>query len=176
MISGLNSPNIICRNYKISRTFQVVKPFANMTVLENIMIGALCRENDVEKATKKAQKVVEFIGLKKYANILAHSLPIALKKRLELGRSLATEPELLLLDESMAGLTPKEIKNLIELIRKISKSEITIIIIEHIMKAIMNLSERIIVLDYGKKIAEGTPKEITQNKKVIEVYTGQTTF
>ncbi|RLC36671.1 MAG: hypothetical protein DRH33_06640, partial [Candidatus Nealsonbacteria bacterium] len=176
IISGLNSPNIICRNYKISRTFQVVKLFANLTVLENIIVGAFCRENDIEKATKKAQKVVEFIGLKKYANTLAHSLPIALKKSLELGRSLATEPELLLLDESMAGLTPEEMKDLIELIRKISKSGITIIIIEHVMKAIMTLSERIIVLNYGKKIAEGTPKEIAQNEKVIEVYTGQTAF
>jgi len=176
IISGLNSPNIICRNHRISRTFQIVKPFANLTVLENIIVGALCRENDIEKATKKAQKVVEFIGLKKYANISAYSLPLALKKVLELGRSLATEPKLLLLDELMAGLTPEEMKYLMELIRKISKLGITIIIIEHVMKAIMTLSEKIIVLNYGKKIAEGTPKEITQNKKVIEVYTGQTAF
>jgi len=175
VISGLNSPNVICRIYNISRTFQVVKPFANMTVLENIMVGALCRENNIENAQKKAQEIIKFIGIKKYSNVPAHSLPIALKKRVELGRSIATEPELLLLDESMAGLTPEETKELIDLIRKISL-DTTVIIIEHVMKAIMALSKRIIVLDHGEKIAEGTPKEISQNEKVIEVYMGKTGF
>jgi len=158
---------------RMGRTFQLVKPFNNMTVFENLMVGAFCRTRERGKAEQKAREMLNFTGLWKYRDFLATNLTIASRKRLELCRALATEPELLLLDEVMAGLNPKETEEIIKLIRKISQQGVTLFVIEHVMKAIMSLSDRIIVLNYGEKIAEGTPMEISKNKKVIDAYLGK---
>jgi branched-chain amino acid transport system permease protein len=172
-ISDRESPHEICLNHHTARTFQLVRPFNNMTVLENILIGAICRLDNIQEARTRAEEVMEFTGLAKYGDTLVSNLPVALKKRIEIARSLATAPELLLLDEPVVGLNPEEVKEAIEFIRTISKQGITVIIIEHVMKAIMDLSERILVLHHGEKIAEGTPLEISSNQEVIRVYMGE---
>jgi len=171
-ITGLKPPHKITMR-RMGRTFQLVRPFNNMTVLENVMVGCFCRTKERRKAEQKAKEILNFFGLSGYQNSLAANLTIADRKRLELCRALATEPELLLLDEVVAGLNPKETEDIIELIRKISQQGITLFVIEHVMQAIMSLSERIIVLSYGEKIAEGTPQEISKNKKVIDAYLGE---
>ena len=171
-ITGLRPPNKSCA-LRIGRTFQVVKPFQNMTILENIMVGAYSNYRDSKTAKNKAIAVMEFVGLTKYRDYLASSLTIADRKRLELARALATEPEFLLLDEVMAGLTPVETAEIIKLVKKISQKGIALLIIEHVMQAIMSLSDRIVVINYGEKIAEGVPIEIAKNKKVIEAYLGE---
>lgn len=170
-ISGL-LPEQVCEQ-GIVRTFQVVKPFGEMTVEENVMVGAFCRTSDPNSARKKARETINFVGLNKYAAIQARNLTIADRKRLEFARALATEPKILMLDEVMAGLRPNEVDDSLELIRKVRASGITIIIVEHIMRAIMTICERILVLDHGELIAEGTPQEVTSNKKVIEAYLGK---
>jgi branched-chain amino acid transport system ATP-binding protein len=144
-----------------------------MTVLENVMVGAFSRVRKTKEARQEAMQVLEFLGLWRHRDSLASSLTIADRKRLELGRALATKPELLLLDEVMAGLNPKETEEVIEIIRAISHRGITLLVIEHVMKAIMALSHRIIVLHHGEKIAEGTPKEISRDKRVIDAYLGE---
>jgi branched-chain amino acid transport system ATP-binding protein len=173
-ITGMK-PYKICR-MGISRTFQTVKIFANLPVIENVRVGALFgspQRNSGAVATQKAGELLEFVGLTKVAYLPARDLTLANQKRLEVARALAADPEVLLLDETMAGLTHTEIDQAMELVKKMHEKGITIIMIEHVMKAIMNVCNRIIVLNYGKKLAEGTPQEIASSKTVVEVYLGE---
>jgi branched-chain amino acid transport system ATP-binding protein len=165
----------ICR-LGIARTFQTVKIFPHVPVLRNVMVGALFgtgRRMSSGEAQKKAEEALEFVDLTALKDLPAGDLTLANQKRLEVARALACEPEVLLLDELMAGLTATEMVEAMGDIRQLRERGITIIMIEHVMQAIMNTSDRIIVLDYGKKIAEGTPAEVAANEKVIEVYLGE---
>lgn len=157
----------------IGRTYQICQPFTTMTVLENTMVGALLHTSNVDKARKKAGEVLEQIGLADKMSIPGMSLTLPERKRMEVARALATDPKVLLLDEVMAGLNPTECENVIAMIRGINARGVSIIIIEHVMRAIMNLSDRIYVLNQGKLIAEGTPREITENPAVIKSYLGE---
>ena len=165
-------PHQICQKGMV-RTFQIVKPFLQLTVLDNVVIAALNRTKNVQEAIAKALQTIEFVGLKDKADSLATGLTLPDRKRLELARALATEPKLLLLDEVMAGLTPTEVDALIQLLRELSERGITILLIEHVMRGVMALSNRVIVLNYGEKIAEGIPEEIVKNRQVIEAYLGE---
>jgi len=158
----------------MARTHQIVQPLNELTVRENVMVGACFgRENQsLGHAAEIAEEVLEFVELTDRIDQMAGSLNVAQKKRLEMARALASRPYLLLLDEVLAGLNPSEIANMVETVKKIRERGITIIMIEHVMKAVMNVSDRIIVLDYGQQIAEGTPDEISNNEKVIEAYLG----
>jgi branched-chain amino acid transport system ATP-binding protein len=158
----------------MARTHQIVQPLNELTVRENVMVGACFgRENQrLGNAAQIAEEVLDFVGLAVRSNQLAGSLNVAQKKRLEMARALASRPYLLLLDEVLAGLNQSEIGGMIEIVKKIRDRGITIIMIEHVMKAVMNVSDRIVVLDYGEQIAEGTPEEISSNEKVIEAYLG----
>jgi len=170
-INGLK-PNVICRK-GIARTFQVVKPLSRMTVLENVMASAFCRVNSVSVAKEESLQTLEFCGLIHRKDNLAKSLTIGDRKRLEIARALATRPEIILLDETAAGLNPAELDQAIALIRKIREGGVTILIVEHIMKVIMSISDRIHAINYGQTIAEGTPQEVANNKAVIEAYLGE---
>ena len=170
-IAGLK-PNVVCKK-GIARTFQVVKPLSRMTVLENVMASAFCRVNSIEEARQEALKTLEFCGLTHRKDYLAKSLTIGNRKRLEITRAMATRPEVLLLDETAAGLNPTELDQAIALIRKIRDQGVTILIVEHIMKVIMSISDRIHAINYGQTITEGTPQEVANNKAVIEAYLGE---
>ena len=158
----------------MARTHQIVQPLNELTVRENVMVGACFgRENQsLGHAAYIADEVLEFVELKTRTDQLAGSLNVAQKKRLEMARALAARPYLLMLDEVLAGLNSSEIANMVETVKKIRNQGVTIIMIEHVMKAVMNVSDRILVLDYGEQIAEGTPEEISRNEKVIEAYLG----
>lgn len=158
----------------LARTHQIVRPLNDLSVLENVMVGACFgRENrHLGEAAAIAEEVLAFVGLDTRAEQLAGSLNVAQKKRLEMARALAARPHLLLLDEVLAGLNPAEIATMVETVRKIRAEGVTIIMIEHVMHAVMNVSDRIIVLDYGQQIAEGTPEEVANDEKVIEAYLG----
>ncbi|MBT3321993.1 MAG: ABC transporter ATP-binding protein [Anaerolineae bacterium] len=158
----------------LARTHQIVQPLEELTVRENVIAGACFgRENhSLGSASEIADEVMEFVGLSARIDQLAASLNVAQKKRLEMARALAARPYLLLLDEVLAGLNPSEIAGMVEIVKKIRDKGITIIMIEHVMKAVMNVSDRMIVLDYGQQIAEGTPEEIANNPQVIEAYLG----
>ncbi len=171
-ITGLKPYEVARRG--LARSHQVVRPLNQLTVRENVMVGACFgRENhSLSNAAAIADEILELVGLKERADQLAGSLNIAQKKRLEMARALAARPYLLLLDEVLAGLNPSEVEAMLTTIRTIREQGITIIMIEHLMHAIMKISERIIVLDYGEQIAEGTPQEISNNPRVIEAYLG----
>jgi branched-chain amino acid transport system ATP-binding protein len=173
-ITGLQ-PHQICRK-GVARTFQSVKVFANMPALENVLLGSIFGTSNPASgadATKEASDLLEFVGLSAMSAAPALSLTLANRKRLEVARALATKPELLLLDELMAGLNPTEVGESMELVGRIRDQGITIFMIEHVMKAIMSICDRIMVLHHGEKIAEGTPKEIANSKTVIEAYLGE---
>lgn len=171
-ISHLHSPHLICRR-GVGRTFQLVKPFQNVTVMENVMAGTFLRAKTLTAAQEDALEALEFVDLYYKRDSLAKSLTISDRKRMELARALATRPQILLLDEFMAGLNPKETEEAIALIRKIRDHGITVLIIEHIMQAVMSLSDRIVILHHGEKIGEGTPREVAVDEKVIRAYLGE---
>jgi branched-chain amino acid transport system ATP-binding protein len=169
-ITGLK-PHDICA-HGVARTFQVAKPFGAMTVLANVMTGAFLRDRHTAAARDKAREVIEFVGLGAKEQTAAKDLTTIDQRRLEMARALATQPRLLLLDEVMAGLNPAEIDQAVGLVGKLSQRGLTIVIVEHVMRAIMAVARRIVVLDHGQKIAEGTPKEIVENPEVIRAYLG----
>ena len=170
-VTGL-APHEICR-LGLTRTFQLVKPFGNLSVIDNVMIGALTRLPTVSSARLEAERVVEACGLASHAGSHARALPIGLRKRLEVARALATRPRLILLDEVMAGLNPTELGAMIELIRRLHGDGLTVMVIEHIMAAMMRLARRIVVLHHGETIAAGAPAEITQDRRVVDAYLGE---
>ncbi len=170
-ITGMR-PSKICA-LGLVRTFQLTRTWKEMTVLENVMTGAFNRINSTPLAIDKAEELLEFTGMAEKADQIGGSLTIADKKRLEIIRALATSPELMLLDEPMAGLTSKEINEALELIHKLHDTGITILLVEHVMDAVMNIADRIVVLDTGQVIADDKPKNIAKDKRVIEAYLGE---
>jgi branched-chain amino acid transport system ATP-binding protein len=160
----------------IARTFQIVKPFSRMTVKENVLIGALFGKSGMKRTTQEAlikvEEVLEFIGLEEKKDFPVEETTIPDRKRLELAKALAMEPDLLFLDEVMAGLRPKEMEDVMALIKELNRNGITILLIEHVMKAIMGISHRVIVLHEGRLIAGGTPEDISKDEKVIRAYLG----
>jgi len=165
-------PHHICK-MGIARTFQVVRPLQRMSVLDNVIASAFLRAQSKAEASEIAEEVLKFTGLYEDRDVISKGLPLGKRKKLEITRALATRPDMLLLDESFAGLNPSEQNEMITIIREIRTRRITIMIIEHHMKVIMSLSDRIVVLNYGQKIAEGTPKEIGNSPVVIEAYLGE---
>jgi ABC-type branched-subunit amino acid transport system ATPase component len=170
-VTGL-PPHRICA-LGLTRTFQLVKPFGRLSVLDNIMIGALTRITQVAHARVEARRVAALCRLDAFADVSAGSLPIGLRKRLEVARALATRPRLLLLDEVMSGLNPAELGEMLELLRRLHADGIGLIVIEHIMAAMMRLAQRIVVLHHGEQIAEGRPDTIARDPRVIDAYLGE---
>jgi branched-chain amino acid transport system ATP-binding protein len=166
-------PHVLCK-LGVARTFQIVKPLQRMSTLDNVIASAFIRSKTKAQAEEIALEVLKFTNLYDDRNLISKGLPLGKRKRLEIARALATQPEIILLDESFAGLNPTEINEQIEIVNKIrTERGITILIIEHHMKVIMSISDRIVVLTYGQKIAEGTPSEIGHNPLVIEAYLGE---
>lgn len=165
-------PHKICK-IGLVRTFQIVRPFSGISTFRNVRIGVFNRVKDMKQASEEAERILEEIGLTAKKDQLAGNLTIPDRKRLELAKALATKPKVLLLDEVMAGLTPREVEDLVTLIKKINDNGITILMIEHVMRGVMALSHRIIVIHHGVKIAEGSPAEISKDENVIKVYLGE---
>ncbi len=166
------APHRICRQ-GLARTFQLSKPFPRLTVLQTVRVGALNRISDMAAATARAEEVLDFIGLAHKRDQLGIHLTVLERKRLELARAFATGPALLLLDEVIAGLRPNEVQDMIVLVRKIAAQGITILLIEHVMEAVMSVSSHLIVLNYGRVIAQGPPAELAKHPDVIAAYLGK---
>jgi len=165
-------PHALCQR-GLARTFQIVKPFHGLTVLENVRVGALARTPGFAEATARAREVIAFAGLEAKTDQLARALTLAERKRLELARALATEPRLLLLDEVMAGLTVGEAQEMVEILGVLRREfSLTLLVIEHVMKVVMTMCDRIVVLDHGEKLAEGTPAMVAGHRAVIDAYLG----
>ncbi len=173
-ITGMKPPEICKRG--MVRTFQVVRPFRNMSVLRNVMVGKLFGRDRIlvkKEAEREALSILEFVGLWEKRDVLAEELTLVEHKRLEVARALACNPHLLLLDEVLAGLTPTEMTQAMEIVSQIrQKRKVTILMVEHVMKAVVGLCDRVVVLHYGSKIAEGTPQEIAEHPEVMEAYLG----
>jgi branched-chain amino acid transport system ATP-binding protein len=165
------SAHQICK-LGIARTFQIVQVISDMTVLENVMTGTFLRTYDRKKVREKAMEILRFAELQEKMDFLGTDITIADKKRLEVAMALGTEPTLLMLDEAMAGLTPVELRGMIGLLRKVRENGVTLIIVEHVMEAVMELSDRVVVINSGKKIVEGSPKDVVRNPEVIQAYLG----
>jgi branched-chain amino acid transport system ATP-binding protein len=173
-VHGLR-PDQIC-GAGIGRTFQIVKPFAGLSVLDNVVVGALLREKRVAAAKAHAAQILERLGLAPKRDLPASALTLPDRKRLEVARALATRPKLLLLDEVMAGLRPTECDQMVAVFRELNRAEgLTILLIEHVMRAVMALAQRIVVLNYGQIIARGAPEEVVRNPAVLECYLGEET-
>lgn len=170
-ITGLRPWEVCLKG--IGRTFQLSKPFGEMSVIDNILVGAFARAADRTKAVQKAEEILDFIGMSGLRDVEAHNLTATDRKRLELGRALVTEPELLLMDEVVAGATPREANEMMGLIRRIRDRGLSVLIVEHVMKVIMGLSDRVIVLNYGEKLADCSPEEAACNADVLKAYLGE---
>ena len=170
-IVGLR-PHQICQR-GLSRTFQIVQPFANLSVLDNVMVGAFARTDSEPEARAKALDVLERLGLADRPAAPARSLTLAQRKRLELARVLATQPSMILLDEVMAGLNPREVEAVVDLLRQLRADGITLLVIEHVMHAVLRLCDRVLVLHHGQQIADGAPEVIARDARVIEAYLGE---
>ncbi|HYX03107.1 MAG TPA: ABC transporter ATP-binding protein [Reyranella sp.] len=172
LISGLR-PDRVC-DAGVGRTFQLVKPFKGLSVLENVTIGALHRKRSLAEARDSAAAILDRLGLQDRRHQLAESLTLPDRKRLEVARALATGPTLLLLDEVMAGLRPTEVDVMVAFLRELNRqSGLTILLIEHVMRAVMALATEVVVVSYGEKIAQGTPQEISRHQAVLDVYLGE---
>lgn len=167
----LYSAHKICK-LGVARTFQVVQVISDMTVLENVMTGTYLRTYNRGEVQEKAEEILRFAGLYEKRDFLSTDITIADKKRLEVAMALGTNPTLLMLDEAMAGLTPVELREMMALIRKIRENGVTLIIVEHVMEAVMELSDRVVVINSGRKIVEGVPAEVVRNPEVIQAYLG----
>ena len=165
------SPSELARRGLV-RTFQVVRVFRALSALDNVVVGALLRERGVARARERAREVLEQVGLQSRADVRARDLTMADRKRLELARALATRPRMLLLDEVMSGLTPREVADAVALVRRLRDTGITIVLVEHVLEVVMPLAERVVVLDHGRKIAEGDPKDVARERAVVEAYLG----
>ncbi|MFC1959308.1 ABC transporter ATP-binding protein [Chloroflexota bacterium] len=172
-ITGLR-PDQVCK-LGLARTFQVVKPFPQLSVLDNVIVGAYNRTNDKQEAQQKAREILGFLGMSDMTGHLAGGLSVAGRKRLEIAKVLATDPKMILLDEAMAGLRPTETDEIIELVRQISQQGVALLLVEHVMKVIMSLADRIVVIHHGEKLAEGEPQAVVQDKAVIDAYLGEET-
>jgi branched-chain amino acid transport system ATP-binding protein len=170
-LKGLR-PDQVCKLGMVT-TFQIVRPFLNIKVLDNVMVGAMMAGAGVGEARQQAREIIDFAGLNNYTSALAGSLPLPLRKRLEMAKALSTKPRVLLLDEVMAGLTPTEVDYLIDLIRQVRERGVSVLLIEHVMQGVMALCEQIVVINYGRKIAEGRPEEVVKEPAVVEAYLGE---
>ncbi|MEM0349881.1 MAG: ABC transporter ATP-binding protein [Candidatus Caldarchaeum sp.] len=170
-VTGLQPHQIAARG--VGRTFQIVKPFLGMTVYETVLVGAYLREKDAEKAMQRAEESMKLTGVYHLRDRYARELNTPQLKLVELARNLATQPKLLMLDEIVAGLTPAEVDTMTALVKRIRDERgVTVLLVEHVMRFVMNISDRVVVLNYGEVIAEGTPAEVSSNLKVIEAYLG----